>query len=365
MTDPLAGSDTSGHEQVVIAHDGATGLRAVVAIHSTALGPALGGTRMWPYADLAAALADALDLARAMTAKNSIAGLPHGGGKAVIIGDPARDKNPELLRAYGRLVASLGGRYVTAADVGTYVSDMDVIAEVNPWTTGRSAERGGAGDSGVPTALGVHAAMRACAEHVWGTPSLAGRRIGIEGVGKVGARLAGHVLDEGGTVLAADVDAAAVDRLRSTYPQVEAVSRDQLLDADLDVLAPCALGGTLTEPVAASLRARVVCGGANNQLATPAVTQVLAERGILHAPEYVANAGGVIAVADEYLGFDAQRVTGRALRIGDTMRRVLQRAAAERVTPWDAAEAMAAERVGAVASALPPYRTFAAPDRPV
>lgn len=354
-------ADVSGHEQVVVAHDPPTGLRAIVAIHSTALGPSLGGTRMRPYPDLGAALRDVLELSRAMTEKNSVAGLDHGGGKAVIIGDPTTDKTPELLRAYGRLIASLGGRYVTACDVGTYVADMDVIAGVNPWTTGRSAARGGAGDSGVLTAVGVHAAMTACAAQVWGTASLAGRRIGIEGVGKVGARLAGLVVDDGAHVLVTDVDPAALGRLTDRYPQVEVCSRDDLLAADLDVLAPCALGGTLTRDVVSGLRAGVVCGGANNQLAEPGLDEQLAARGVLYAPEFVANAGGVIAVSDEYLGFDAPRALARTRQIAGTMTQVLALAATAGVTPWSAAERLAQQRVDAAVAAHPPYRTFPVP----
>ena len=168
----------ASYEQVLVGNDPSVGLRAIVAIHSTALGPALGGTRFVAYADEDAALADVLHLARAMTYKNALAGLPHGGGKAVVVGDPRTDKTPEKLLAYGRLVASLQGRYVTACDVGTYVADMDVIATVNPWTTGRSPEHGGAGDSGDLTAVGVHHSLKAVAEHLWGAPSLAGRRVG-------------------------------------------------------------------------------------------------------------------------------------------------------------------------------------------
>ncbi len=354
-------ADTHGHEQVVIGHDPTTGLHAIIAIHSTALGPALGGTRMRPYPDQRSALADVLDLSRAMTAKNAMAGLPHGGGKGVIIGDPSTDKSPELLRAYGRLVASLGGRYVTACDVGTYVADMDVIAEVNPWTTGRSPEQGGAGDSGVLTALGVHAAMRACAAHVWGEPSLSGRRVGIEGVGKVGSRLAVRLRDEGAKLFVSDVDEGALTAVRAQVPEAEVCSREELLTADLDVLAPCALGGTLSEPVIATLAARVVCGGANNQLTEPELAVAVADRGILLAPDFVVNAGGVIAVADEYSGFDPQRAAARTARIGETMTAVLERAAATATTPWQAAEQLAAQRVSAAAATRPPFRGFAAP----
>jgi valine dehydrogenase (NAD+) len=344
------------HELVTVGHDAASGLRAIVAVHSTALGPALGGTRFVPYPDLDAALADVLDLARAMTYKNALAGLPHGGGKAVIVGDPHRDKTPDRLRAYGHLVASLGGRYVTACDVGTYVEDMDVVATVNPWTTGRSPAQGGAGDSGDLTAVGVHHAMKAVAEHLWGTPSLADRRVGILGVGKVGRRLAGHVVAEGGSVLVADVDPEALDRVRREIPGVEvAAGTDAVLEAELDVLAPCALGGTITAEVAQRLRARAICGGANNQLAEHALVDVLAARGVLFAPDFLVNAGGVIAVAEEFTGgYDDVRARARATAIGTTLADVLRRADAAGVTPLVAAERLAEERVAA-APARPPF----------
>ena len=301
-----------GHEQVVVAQDPASGLRAAIAIHSTALGPALGGTRMHAYPSEDDALADVLLLARAMTAKNALAGLDHGGGKAVILGDPAMDKTPELLRSYGRLVASLGGRYVTACDVGTYVADMDVVAEVCPWTTGRSPQRGGAGDSGILTALGVFQGMRAAARHRWGSDSLAGRRVGILGVGKVGRRLTGHLLDDGATVVVADVNPTALAAVRAEHPRVEvAESPESLSTAELDVLSPNALGGVLTADLVERLRVEIICGGANNQLAAPEVADLLAAHGVLYAPDYLVNCGGVIQVADELRGFSMQRARAR------------------------------------------------------
>ncbi|MEZ5117628.1 MAG: Glu/Leu/Phe/Val dehydrogenase dimerization domain-containing protein [Candidatus Nanopelagicales bacterium] len=348
-----------GHEQVVVGSDPGTGLRAVVAIHSTALGPALGGTRMYPYPDEDAALADVLRLARAMTYKNALAGLDHGGGKAVIMGDPRTDKTPELLRAYGRLVASLGGRYVTACDVGTYVEDMDVVAEVCPWTTGRSPAQGGAGDSGILTAVGVWQGIRACAQHLWGSPDLAGRRVGISGAGKVGRRLAAHLAEEGAHVVVADPSAAALDAVRDEVPGVEiAASTEDLVERDLDVFSPNALGGALTRDVAARLRAAAVCGGANNQLAEEAVADLLAERGVLYAPDYLVNCGGVIQVAEEVHGFDMDRARARVLRVFDTTVRVLDRARAEGVTPEAAAAAEAEDRVAAAAATAPRFRTF-------
>ena len=241
--------DLAGHEQVAFCTDPATGLRAVIALHDTALGPGLGGTRFHPYPSMDAALADVLRLSRAMTSKNAVAGLDHGGGKAVILGDPQRDKTPELLRAYGRFVESLGGRYVTACDVGTYVADMDVVGESTRWATGRSPERGGAGDSSVLTAYGVFQGMRAAAQHVWGDPSLRGRRVAVAGVGKVGRRLAEHLLEDGADVVVTDVDPDAVRALLERHPTVRAV-RDlpDLLHEDVDVFSPNALGGRAGRP---------------------------------------------------------------------------------------------------------------------
>jgi valine dehydrogenase (NAD+) len=356
--------DTSSYERVVVASDPRSGLRAIIAIHSTALGPALGGTRFHPYADDDEALHDVLDLARAMTYKNALAGLTHGGGKGVIVGDPRTDKTRERLEAYGRLVASLGGAYVTACDVGTYVADMDVISTVNPWTTGRSPELGGCGDSGDLTSVGVHHSIKALAEHLWGTPSLAGRRVGITGAGKVGGRLAGHVLADGGSVLVADVDPAALERLRAQHPDAEvATSPGSVVEADLDVFSPCALGGAITAEVAERLSAAAVCGGANNQLADPGLAERLAERGVVYAPDFLVNAGGVVAVGQEWAdrgrGYDDAAARERARGIGATLAEVLARAAADRVTPLSAAERLAQERVGG-AQPRPPFGGFAA-----
>src|SRR5262245_51955587 len=234
----------TGHERVVFHEDRRSGLRAIVAIYSTALGPALGGTRFHQYPTEEAALEDVLDLSRAMAYKNATAGLPLGGGKAVIWGDPAKDKTEELLRAYGRLVESLGGRYYTACDVGTYSADMDVVNQETRFVTGRSEANGGCGDSSVLTAFGVFQGMRAAAEHRWGASTLAGRRIGVAGAGKVGKWLIGHLLADGASVVVTDVNPAAIEAVRARHPQVDVVADTAALVAsDLDVYAPCALGG--------------------------------------------------------------------------------------------------------------------------
>jgi valine dehydrogenase (NAD+) len=342
------------HEQVVLCHDRDSGLKAVIAIHSTALGPALGGTRFHPYASEEEAVQDALNLARGMSYKNALAGLDLGGGKAVIIGDPAPraeggDKSEALLRAYGRFVQSLGGRYVTACDVGTYVADMDVIARECDYVTGRSPENGGAGDSSVLTAFGVFQGMRASAQHRWGTPSLEGRRVGVAGIGKVGHYLVRHLVEEGARVVVTDVREDAVDRVRAAHPGVEvAADADALIRADLDVYAPCALGGALDDTTVPALTAGIVCGAANNQLAHPGVEKDLADRGILYAPDYVVNAGGVIQVADEIQGFVFERARAKAAKIFDTTLEIFDRARADGVPPAVSADRLAERRMADV-----------------
>lgn len=336
----------SDHEQVVFCHDRASGLRAIVAIYSTALGPALGGTRFYPYESEADALADVLNLSRGMAYKNALAGLDHGGGKAVIWGDPAADKSEALLRAYGRFVESLGGRYVTACDVGTYSVDMDVVGRESRFVTGRTEAAGGAGDSSVLTAWGVFQGMRACAERQWGAPTLSGRRIGVAGVGKVGTHLVDHLVADGAEVVVTDVRPGALDALTSRHPGVATVPDiEALVHAPLDVYAPCALGGALSDEVVEVLTATVVCGGANNQLAHPGVEKRLADRGILYAPDYVVNAGGVIQVADEYRGYVPERARAAATAIFDTTRDIFAAAAENGVPPAVAADRMAERRM--------------------
>ena len=334
-----------GHEEVVFFNEPSVGLRAIVAIFSTALGPSIGGTRFRPYASDDAALDDVLDLSQAMAYKCACAGLDLGGGKAVIIGDPARDKTDELLLAYGRCLQTLNGRYYTACDVGTYVADMDVIARECEFVTGGSAEAGGAGDSSVLTAVGVFEAMRAAAAHVWGAPTLAGKRVGIEGAGKVGARLAAHLLDDGASVAITDVLPAALDRVRADHPEVEVVARDELAASQLDVFSPCALGGSLSRDAVALLQAQVVCGGANNQLADPDVGKQLAERGITYVPDFVANAGGIIQVGAEVRGYSEAEARAKTMAIFDTTTSVLDEAQAAGVLPVDVAVRRSEERM--------------------
>jgi len=336
----------AGHEQILFSIDEPTGLRCIVAIHSTVLGPSLGGTRFHAYADESDALDDALALSKSMSYKAALAGLSLGGGKGVILGSPSVDKTDELLRAYGRAVQSLSGRYVTACDVGTYPQDMDVVAETCDHVTGRSVAGGGLGDSSVLTADGVLHGMRAAAQHVWGGPDLAGRRIGVAGVGKVGGHLVHRLVQAGAEVLVTDVDAAAVQRAVAADPQVTVVPDAlALAAAPLDVYAPCALGSAIDDVVADALQASVVCGGANNQLAHPGVGQRLHERGIVYAPDYCVNAGGLIQVAAERDGSGLDEARVRAERIFDTTLGVLERALSEGVPPSVAADRTAEQQM--------------------
>lgn len=342
-------STETGHEQVVFCQDKATGLRAIIGIYSTALGPALGGTRFYPYESEDAAIHDLLELSRAMAYKSSLAGLDLGGGKAVIWGDPAEIKTEALLRAYGRFVQSLGGRYITACDVGTDVQDMDMVARETRFVTGRSEQHGGAGDSSVLTAYGVFQGMRAAAEHTWGTPSLHGRRIGVAGLGKVGKHLTRHLLEDGATVVATDISPPALEWARANHPELRLVEDpSKLISDEIDVYAPCALGGALNDETVPLLTAKIVAGAANNQLAHPGIDKMLADRGILYAPDYLVNSGGVIQVADEIEGFSFERAKLRVSKIYETTKRLLATAEAEGVPPAATADRMAERRMAEV-----------------
>lgn len=342
-------TELAGHEQVVFGADEASGLRCIIAIHSTALGPALGGTRFQPYATEEEALTDVLRLSRGMSLKAACAGLDLGGGKAVIIGDPHEDKSEAGLRAFGRIVDSLGGRYVTACDVGTYPADMELVRRETRWATGMEEVHGGSGDSGVLTAWGVFVGIRAAALHRWDTDDLSGRHVAVQGLGKVGRRVVEHLLEAGAKVTATDVWQPAVDAV-AELGGVDVVAPDDILDVDADILSPNALGGGLNADTIPQLQAEVVCGGANNQLATYDDAARLRDANILYAPDYVVNAGGLIAVSDELHrdGHSPERCRRRTDQIGDRLGEILRLADDESLTTEEAAVNYAERRMGAV-----------------
>ncbi len=336
-----------GYEQVVFCYNEEAGLKAIIAIHDTTLGPALGGLRMWPYKTEEDALFDVLRLARGMTYKAAAAGLNLGGGKAVIIGDPKKDKSEALFRAFGRFVQSLGGRYITAEDVGTSVEDMDYIHMETDYVTGVSAAFGSSGDPSPATAYGVFQGMKACAKEAFGTESLAGMTVAIQGVGHVGYHLARHLHDEGARLIVSDVNPEAADRVRAEMG-ARIVEGDAIYGVDCDIFAPCALGAILNPETVPLLKSRVVAGCANNQLLTEADGDALTARGILYAPDYVINAGGLINVADELEGYNRDRAFKKVASIYDNVARVISIAKRDGVPTYRAADRLAEERIARI-----------------
>ncbi len=334
----------AGHEQVVFWHDRASGLRAIVAIHDTTLGPGLGGTRMLPYASDREALTDVLRLSRAMTYKNAAAGLDFGGGKAVIIGDPAKGKSEALLRAYGRLVETLGGRYVTTTDVGTTTDDLNIIQRETRFVTGTAPAFGGSGDTSILTGHTVHLGMQAAAKVAWGTPDLSGRTIAVQGAGKVGRHLMALLHAEGARIVVCDMTEAYAQRAAEEFG-ARIVGIEEIYDVECDVFSPNALGASLNAQTIPRLRCRLVCGGANNQLARPEDAQRLEERGILYAPDFIVNSGGVINVAEETRGYNEGRAHVHADRVFETTLRIFAIAREQGVLTEQAAEQYAEERL--------------------
>ncbi len=338
------------YEQVVFCQDRSSGLRAIVAVHSTRLGPALGGARFSAYTDEDEALDDALRLARAMTYKAALAGLDLGGGKAVILGHPATDKNEALLRAFGRHVDALGGRYVTAEDVGTSQADMDLLREETAHVTGTSPARGGSGDPSPATAEGLLWAMRAVSARLWGTTALTGSHVVIAGMGKVGTHLAEGLVREGASLTVADVVGARVDDAVERFGATP-VPPEKAHAVECDVFSPCALGGALGPTTIGELRCQAVVGAANNQLADGTHAEALVDAGVLYAPDYAVNAGGLINIAEELRpgGWRPDRGRAAVARVFETTTRVLDLADAESVTPAAAADLLAERRLAAAA----------------
>lgn len=330
------------HEDVHFITDEATGLRAIIAVHDRTLGPAAGGCRMRAYASDDEALTDVLRLSAAMTWKNALAGLPLGGGKSVIIADPRTDKTPELLRAYARHLQRLGGTYWTAEDIGVGPADVDVLRSASDYVFGITE---GTGDPSVYTAGGCFEGMRACLEHLFGSPDLTGRHVAIQGVGNVGYELARMVHEAGGRLTVADVSSDAVERCVAEFGAV-ATDVEAIMAVEADVVAPCAIGATVDERAITGLRTQIVCGVANNQLATPADGVRLRERGILYAPDYVVNAGGMMHASGDIFGeYDADRVAERLRGIRATMAEIARRADEENRATSQVADAMAREAV--------------------
>ncbi|MCW2239893.1 Glu/Leu/Phe/Val dehydrogenase dimerization domain-containing protein [Azospirillum canadense] len=342
--------DFDGHEQVVFCADPESGLRAIIAVHDTMLGPSLGGCRMWPYASDAEALRDVLRLSRGMTYKSALAGLPLGGGKSVIIGNPRTDKTEALLRAMGRNVERLGGRYIVAEDSGTGVPDIKTMAQetthvsgVVEKTTGTGGTR--SGDPSPSTAYGVFVGLKAAVRHRLNRTDLEGLTVAIQGVGSVGGHLAHFLRDAGATLWVTDINAEQARRVAESVGAT-AVAPDAIFDLDVDVFAPCALGAVLNDDTIARLTSPVVAGAANNQLAEERHGQMLSDRGILYAPDYVINAGGVIDVYYERAGYDHERVMRHVESIADTLTEIFARADAERRPTAAVADGMARQKVG-------------------
>ncbi|HEX2051178.1 MAG TPA: Glu/Leu/Phe/Val dehydrogenase [Actinomycetota bacterium] len=333
-----------GYEQVVFCSDDQSGLRAIIAIHSTALGPALGGTRFFPYATEDEALVDVLRLAKGMTYKAAAAGLDLGGGKAVIIGDPRRIKTEELLRAYGRFVETLGGRYITAEDVGTALEDMDVVRRESRWVTGCSKTYGGSGDPSPVTAWGVLQGIKATVLERFGSPELAGRTVAIQGVGKVGHALCGYLVQAGAKVTIADVDVDNLARAVSDFG-VETTPLQNVHKLEVDVFAPCALGGIVNDDTISEFQCKIIAGAANNQLARPEHGEKLRDLGILYAPDFVINAGGLINVEDELRGYDRERAMKRVEAIYKALQHIFTMAKERHISTARAAEEHAEERI--------------------
>jgi len=339
------------YEQVTFCQDRTSGLKAVIAIHDTTLGPALGGTRMWTYASEEEAVVDALRLSRGMTYKNAAAGLNIGGGKTVIIGDPRKDKSEEMFRAFGRCVQGLNGRYITAEDVGTTVEDMDFIHQETGYICGVT---GGGGDPSPFTAYGVYVGMKAAAKEAFGSDSLKSKVVAVQGVGHVGYFLCRHLAEEGAKLIVCDVNGDAVQKAVSEF-KAAAVQPDRIYGVDCDIFAPCALGAVINDATIPQLKCKIVAGGANNVLAEDRHGDVLEAKGIVYAPDFVINAGGVINCAQELEGYDADKSLQKVARIYHNIERVFAIAKRDGIPSYKAAEKMAEERIARLAAVRSTY----------
>jgi leucine dehydrogenase len=333
------------HEQVVFCNDNHTGLKAIIAIHNTTLGPALGGTRMWMYNSEAEALHDVLRLSRGMTYKAAISGLNLGGGKAVIIGDSRKHKTEALFRRFGKFVDSLGGKYITAEDVGVSTREMELVKMETDFVTGIPESMGGSGDPSPVTAFGVYMGMKASAKEVYGNDSLSGKKVLVQGVGHVGSYLVKHLVEEGAKVYVTDINEERTAETAKNH-KVEVVSFDNCYDTDIDIYAPCALGATVNSDTLAKLKCSIIAGAANNQLEDENVHgKMLMEKGILWAPDFLINAGGLINVYSELHGYNRSVAMNQASHIYDTTLSIIQSAKRENIPTIQAAKAIAEKRI--------------------
>ncbi|MXN90037.1 leucine dehydrogenase [Flavobacterium sp. Sd200] len=344
--DPVFGQPSfNDHEQIVFCNDKDTGLKAIIGIHNTVLGPALGGTRMWSYANEWEALNDVLRLSRGMTYKSAISGLNLGGGKAVIIGNAATDKTPELITRFGQFVNSLSGKYITAEDVGTTTPDMDLIRDVTPHVTGISESRGGSGNPSPVTAYGVYMGMKAAATYKFGSANLDGKKVLVQGVGHVGETLIDFLTREGALVQITDINEEKLQAVAAKYG-ASIFTGEDLYSADVDIYAPCALGATINDTTINKLKAKVIAGAANNQLAVEQVHgKILMEKGISYAPDFLINAGGIINVYGEIAGYGKEEALKRTENIYNTTLEIFHFAESNNITTHQAAMQIAQKRI--------------------
>ncbi len=344
------------HEQVVFCRNKESGLRAIIAIHNTALGPALGGTRMWNYKSEEDALIDVLRLSKGMTYKAAVAGLNLGGGKAVIIGDSKTQKTEEMFRAFGAYVNSLNGQYITAEDVGTTVKDMEYLFMETPYVTGIPAAFGGSGDPSPYTAHGVFMAIKASVKEKFGSDEVAGLRVNVQGLGNVGRHLVEFLVQAGARVGIADIDADKVKGLTARMPELHVLGAEEIITSECDVFAPCALGAVINDQTIGRLKCKIVCGGANNQLAEARHGDALRELGILYAPDFVANAGGLMNVFVELEGYSSDRAFDKTKQVYENMLRVFKMAKDEDVATHVAANRVAEHRLNKIGALRKHYQ---------
>ena len=346
--DPVFGQlSFDNHEQVVFCNDKDTGLKAIIGIHNTVLGPALGGTRMWNYKSEWEALNDVLRLSRGMTYKSAITGLNLGGGKAVIIGDAKTQKAPELMRKFAEFVHNLSGRYITAEDVGMETSDMDLVREVTPYVTGISEAKGGAGNPSPITAYGVFMGMKAAAKYKFGTDTLENKVVYVQGIGHVGESLVEHLTTEGANVVIADINEERLQAVSAKYG-VDIYRGNNLYAEKMDIYAPCALGATINDETISTLKAQVIAGAANNQLAQEDKHgALLQQKGIVYAPDFLINAGGIINVYAELEGYGKKEIIRKTENIYNTTLEILSTAEVQNITPNQAALQIARNRIAA------------------